>query len=170
MLFVDRREQLLAEAGRWVKGGTCKIKGLTIGVEVCHWSHHFSWKAGEICPPSLYCSIGFGVVFDPRSHTRYPPYELMSHNWYVSLCWTWYQEKRGTCRSIPDEKSKTIPVPGGAVLSSFRIESQLCPGPRAISVLIVRKIQHAQIDSFPVVLSLAYPLKSVAFTWTRILT
>jgi hypothetical protein len=26
MSFADRREQLLAEAGRWVKGGTCKIK------------------------------------------------------------------------------------------------------------------------------------------------
>jgi hypothetical protein len=26
MSFADRREQLLAEAGRWVKGGTCKDK------------------------------------------------------------------------------------------------------------------------------------------------
>jgi hypothetical protein len=26
MSFAGRREQLLAEAGRWVKGGTCKIK------------------------------------------------------------------------------------------------------------------------------------------------
>jgi hypothetical protein len=29
---------------------------------------------------------------------------------------------------VTDEKSKTILVPGGAVLSIFRIESQLCPG------------------------------------------
>jgi hypothetical protein len=36
MSFVDRREQLLAEAGRWVKDGTCKIKGSTIGGEACH--------------------------------------------------------------------------------------------------------------------------------------
>jgi hypothetical protein len=36
MSFVDRREQLLAEDGRCVKGGTCKIKGSTIGVEACH--------------------------------------------------------------------------------------------------------------------------------------
>jgi hypothetical protein len=27
----------------------------------------------------------------------------------------------GPCRSIPDEKSKTIPVPGGADLSLFQI-------------------------------------------------
>jgi hypothetical protein len=26
MSFADRREQLLPEAGRWIKGGTCKIK------------------------------------------------------------------------------------------------------------------------------------------------
>jgi hypothetical protein len=26
MSFADRREQLLAEAGRWVKGGMCKVK------------------------------------------------------------------------------------------------------------------------------------------------
>jgi hypothetical protein len=77
---------------------------------------------------SLCCSIVLDVVFDPRSHTHYPPYELMNRNWYVSFCWAWYQEKSGPCRSIPDEKSKTIPVPGGAVLSSFRIESHLCPG------------------------------------------
>jgi hypothetical protein len=76
----------------------------------------------------LCCSIGLGVVFDPRSRTHYPPYELMSRNWYVPFCCTWYQEKRWPCRSIPDEKSKTIPVPGGAVLSLFQVESQLRPG------------------------------------------
>jgi hypothetical protein len=36
MSFVDRREQVLAEAGRWVKGGTCKIKELSICGEACH--------------------------------------------------------------------------------------------------------------------------------------
>jgi hypothetical protein len=55
---------------------------------------------------SLCCSIGLGGVFDPRSHTRYPPYELVNRSWYVSFCWAWYQEKRGPCRSIPDEKSQ----------------------------------------------------------------
>jgi hypothetical protein len=80
---------------------------------------------------SLCCSIGLGVVFDTRSHTRYPPYELMSRNWYVTFCWTWYQEKRGPRRSISDEKSKTIPAPDKAVLSSFRIEFQLCSGPKS---------------------------------------
>jgi hypothetical protein len=70
---------------------------------------------------SLCCSIGLGVVFDPRSHTRHPPYELMSRNWYVSFCWSWYQEKRGPWRSISDEKSKTIPVPGGALYLHFEL-------------------------------------------------
>jgi hypothetical protein len=36
MSFADRREQLLAEAGRWVKGGTCKIKESTICGKYCH--------------------------------------------------------------------------------------------------------------------------------------
>jgi hypothetical protein len=36
MPFVDRREQLLAEAGKWVKGGTCKIKESTIGGNAYH--------------------------------------------------------------------------------------------------------------------------------------
>jgi hypothetical protein len=36
MSFVDRREQLLAEADRWVKGGTRKIKGSTICGKACH--------------------------------------------------------------------------------------------------------------------------------------
>jgi hypothetical protein len=36
MPFVDRREQLFAEAGRWVKGDTSKVKGSTIGKEACH--------------------------------------------------------------------------------------------------------------------------------------
>jgi hypothetical protein len=109
-------------------------------VEACHWSHHFSWKTGEICPPSLYCSIGLGVVYDPRSHTRYSPYELMSRNWHACFCWTWYQERRGPCRSIPDENSKTIPVPGGVVLSSFRIEYQLCPGFKSRTQRVPRHI------------------------------
>jgi hypothetical protein len=34
----------------------------------------------------LCCSINLGVVFDPRSHRRYPPYKLMSRNWYTSSC------------------------------------------------------------------------------------
>jgi hypothetical protein len=104
---------------------------------------------------SLCCSIGLGVQFDLRSHTRYPPYELMSRNCYVCFCWTWYQEKRRPYRLIPDEKSKTIPVSGGAVLSSFRIESQLSPGlesgtqrvPGHISPYCPHKIQHTQIGS-----------------------
>jgi hypothetical protein len=50
MPSVDSREQLLLEAGRWVKGGKCKIKESTIDREACHWLHHFSWKAGAICP------------------------------------------------------------------------------------------------------------------------
>jgi hypothetical protein len=50
-----------------------------------------------------------------------------------------------------DEKCKTIPVPGWAVLSLFQIESH------AKSVLIVRKIHHTQIGSVPVVLSAAFP-------------
>jgi hypothetical protein len=33
MPFVDRREQLLAETGRRVKGGTSKVKGSAIGEE-----------------------------------------------------------------------------------------------------------------------------------------
>jgi hypothetical protein len=94
----------------------------------------------DMCRLSLCCSIGLGVVFDPRSHTRYPPYELMSRNWYVSFYWTWYQEKRGPCRSIPDGKSKTIPVSGGAVLSSFRIESQLFPGLKSGTQRVPRHI------------------------------
>jgi hypothetical protein len=49
-------------------------------------------------------------------------------------------EKRGICRSIPNEKSKTIPVPGGAVLSSFRIESQLCPGLKSGTQRVPRHI------------------------------
>jgi hypothetical protein len=113
---------------------------------------------------SLCCSISLGVVFEPRSHTRYPPYELMSRNWYVSFCWTWYQRKRESCRSIPDEKSKTIPVPGGVVLSSFRIECQLCPGlksgtqrvPRHISPYCPRNSAYTDWFS-PVVLSVAFP-------------
>jgi hypothetical protein len=36
MAFVDRREQLLPEAGRRVKGSTCKIKESIIGGEACH--------------------------------------------------------------------------------------------------------------------------------------
>jgi hypothetical protein len=55
------------------------------------------------------------------------------------------------CRSIPDEKSKTIPVPGGAVLSLFQIEAQLCPGlesgtqrvPRHVSPYCPQKSAYA---------------------------
>jgi hypothetical protein len=36
MPLVDRREKLLAEAGRWLKGSTSKIKESTIGGEACH--------------------------------------------------------------------------------------------------------------------------------------
>jgi hypothetical protein len=36
MSFVDRLEQLLAEAGRWVKVGTSKIKESTIDGKACH--------------------------------------------------------------------------------------------------------------------------------------
>jgi hypothetical protein len=36
MSFADRREQLLAEAGWWVKGGTCKFKESTKCGEPCH--------------------------------------------------------------------------------------------------------------------------------------
>jgi hypothetical protein len=36
MSFLDRPEQPLAEADRWVKGCTCKIKGSAIGGETCH--------------------------------------------------------------------------------------------------------------------------------------
>jgi hypothetical protein len=36
MPYLDRRKQLLAEAGRWVKGGVGKVKGSNIGEEVCH--------------------------------------------------------------------------------------------------------------------------------------
>jgi hypothetical protein len=114
--------------------------------------NQFSWKAGEICPPSLCCYIGLGVVFDPRSHTRYPPYELMSRNWYVCFCWTWYQEK-----------SKTIPVPGGRFYLHFELSpsyaqesSQELRESPAILVLIVSKIQHTEIGSVPVVLSVAF--------------
>jgi hypothetical protein len=106
---------------------------------------------------SLCCSVGLGVVFDPRSHTCYPPYELMSRNWYVPFCCTWYQERRGPCRSIRDEKSKTIPVPGGAVLSLFQIESQLCPGLESGTQRVPHKIQHTLIGSVPVVMSVAFP-------------
>jgi hypothetical protein len=34
MPFVDRRVQLLTEAGRWVKGGTGKVKGSTIFIDI----------------------------------------------------------------------------------------------------------------------------------------
>jgi hypothetical protein len=47
MPFVDRQE-LLTKADRWVKGGTSKVKGPTIGGRDCHGTHHFSWKAGVI--------------------------------------------------------------------------------------------------------------------------
>ncbi|SAM02679.1 hypothetical protein [Absidia glauca] len=33
--------------------------------------HRVSWKSGEICPSSLRCSIGLGVIFDLRSHPWY---------------------------------------------------------------------------------------------------
>jgi hypothetical protein len=36
MSFVDRREQLLAEASRWVKDRTFKVKESTVGEEICH--------------------------------------------------------------------------------------------------------------------------------------
>jgi hypothetical protein len=36
MPSVDSREQLLLEAGRWVKGGKCKKKESTIDREACH--------------------------------------------------------------------------------------------------------------------------------------
>jgi hypothetical protein len=36
MSFADRREQLLAETGMWVKGGTCKIKESTLCGKTCH--------------------------------------------------------------------------------------------------------------------------------------
>jgi hypothetical protein len=36
MPFVDRRKQLLEEAGWWVKGGTGKVNGSTIDMEVGH--------------------------------------------------------------------------------------------------------------------------------------
>jgi hypothetical protein len=116
MPFVDRREQLLAEAGRWFKGGTCKIKKMDYWWGILPLITSFLLEGWcDMGRSSLCCSIGLGVVFDPCSHTRYPSYELMSRNWYVSFCWTWYQEKRGPCRSIPNEKNKTIPVPGGVV-------------------------------------------------------
>jgi hypothetical protein len=36
MPFVDRREQLFADSGRWVKGDTSKVKGSTIGKKASH--------------------------------------------------------------------------------------------------------------------------------------
>jgi hypothetical protein len=36
MSFADRQEQLLAEAGRWVEGGTCNIEESTICGKTCH--------------------------------------------------------------------------------------------------------------------------------------
>jgi hypothetical protein len=68
------------------------------------------------------------------------------------------------CRSIPDEKSKIIPVPGGRFYLHFELSlsyaqnsSQGLRESPAISVLIDRKIQHAQIGAVPVVLSVAFP-------------
>jgi hypothetical protein len=40
MSFIDRRE-LLAQADRWVKGGTSKVKESVIGGKACHRSHRF---------------------------------------------------------------------------------------------------------------------------------
>jgi hypothetical protein len=99
---------------------------------------------------SLCCSICLGVVFDPRSHTRY---ELMSRNWYMSFCWTWYQEKRGPCRSIPDKKSKTIRVPGGR----FYLHFELSPSYAQDSSQGLRE--------FPRNLSPYYPQNSAYTDW-----
>jgi hypothetical protein len=70
------------------------------------------------------------------------------------------------CRSISDEKSKTIPVPGGRFYLHFEFKSQLWSP--AISVLIGRKIQHTQIGSIPVVLPVAFSMKKCYFSWTWI--
>jgi hypothetical protein len=88
----------------------------------------------------LCCSIGLGsYLVHVRTHvTRHT-------SWWAAIdtclfCWTWYQKKRGPCPSIPDEKSKIMAMPGGAVLSSFRIESQICPGLKSGTQRVPRHI------------------------------
>jgi hypothetical protein len=100
MSFVDRREQLLAEAGKWVKGGACNIKESTICGEACHWSHQLSWKAGETCAfyrcvvPSALASFMIHV----RTHvTRHTSWWATIDMCLFVFCWTRYQEKRGPC-------------------------------------------------------------------------
>jgi hypothetical protein len=78
---------------------------------------------------SLLISIGLGVVFDPCSHTRCPPYELMQLICVFLL--DLIPEER-TLLMFPDEKKKTIPVPGGAESLVHR-------------VFIVYKIQHTPL-------------------------
>jgi hypothetical protein len=110
----------------------------------------------------LCCSIGLGVVFDPCSHTRYPPYELRSRNWYVSFCWT-FRRREGLADRFPMRRVR----PFLCLAGRFYLHSELSPSyaqdssqgfreSPAISVLIARKIQHIQIGSVPVVLSVAF--------------
>ena len=56
-----------------------------------------------------------------RLHDAMHVYRLIPRN----------KQKRRPYRSVPDDKSKTVPVPGKAVLSLFQTESQLCPGPES---------------------------------------
>jgi hypothetical protein len=83
---------------------------LTIGGEACHWSHRFSWKAGEICLSSLCCSVSLGVVFDLRSRPWYPAIRA--------------DEPQLICVFLLD----LIPPEESTLLVKLEEESQLCPG------------------------------------------
>jgi hypothetical protein len=121
MSFADRREQFLAEAGRWVNGGTCKIKESTICEEACHWLHRFSWKVGEIC--AIYRCVVPSALASYLIHFR--THGTRHTSWWavIGICLFVGPDTRRREGLLPDEKSKTILVPGGVALSLFRIES-----------------------------------------------
>ncbi|SAM04391.1 hypothetical protein [Absidia glauca] len=157
MSFADRWEQLLAEAGRLVKGGACKIKESTICWEACHRSHQFSWKIGEIC--AVYRCVVPSALASYLIHVAHTLPAIRA------------DEPQLICVFLLDlipgeERVLLIPMrrarPFLCLAGRFYLHFELSPPP--YRVLIAHKIRHTQIGSIPVVLSVAFPPKKRALT------
>jgi hypothetical protein len=160
MSFVDRWEQLLAEAGRWDKGSTCKIKNRPM------------WKSLPLIAPILGRLV------------RYAPFIVVLFHRPWRRIWSTFAHALPAIRVgepqlmcvfllylISGEERALFPMrkvrPFLCLAGRFYLYFELSPSyarvssqglSPAISVLIVCKIQHTQISFVPVVLSVAFPL------------
>jgi hypothetical protein len=79
--------------------------------------HQFSWKVSEICAV-YHCVVSSALA---SYLILVCTYDTRHTSWRAAIDMHLFvgpdTRKRWSCRSIPDEESKTTPVPGGAILS-----------------------------------------------------